>query len=100
MFGVVPTAVLGGTGTVWMLGVEDVFRYGRQLLVQGPGIIACWLETFSVLENVVAVENHQAIRLLRHWDFTIGDEIEVHRGVEFVRFHIERAAIQEARIAA
>lgn len=100
MLGVVPSALLGGKGTVWMLGVEDVFRHGRQLVAQGPGIIADWLGTFRELGNIISVENAAAIRLLERWGFAIGGRVEVHRGVEFVPFRIERAAIQERSLAA
>lgn len=100
MFGVVPVSLMSRLGRVWFLGSDDVFRYSRQLLEQGPGIIASWLETFALLENIVAADNVKAIRLLKHWGFTVGGKPESHRGVEFLPFVIERAAIQAPRLVA
>jgi hypothetical protein len=100
MLGVVPTAVLGGRGTVWMLGTERVFQNGRALLQLGPLVLADWLDQFGRLENIISADNDRAIRLLRKWGFTIGEAEQVFSGVRFVPFWLERAAIQCARLAA
>jgi hypothetical protein len=89
MLGVVPTELIGGRGTVWMLGSEDVYRYGRDLLTYGPLIIEMWLQTFNRLENIVSADNVKAIRLLRRWGFGVGGERKVYGGVPFVRFEKE-----------
>jgi hypothetical protein len=100
MMGVVPVSMIEGRGTAWMLGTEEIYRHGRDLLTYGPLIVEHWLQTFRVLENIIAAENVRAIRLLRHWGFTVGESGKMHGGVEFVPFHIERAAIQAQRLAA
>jgi len=100
MLGVVPAALMGGKGIIWMLGTDEVFRNGRALLTLAPPVLNYWLETFSVLENIVAVENTAAIRCLRRWGFKIGDRQQVHSGVAFVPFRLERAAIQAETQAA
>lgn len=100
MFGVVPVALLGGRGRVWFLATPECFRCARQLIEQGPRIIGVWLETFERLDNIVAVENGKAIRMLEHWGFTLGGGTEMHRGVEFIPFAIERAAIQASPVVA
>ena len=100
MFGIVPTAVIGGRAMVWMLGTEDVYRYGGDLVDRGPAIISHWLTMFGRLENIISADNEKAIRLLKRWGFAIGDDKQIIRGVEFVPFHIERTAIQEQSLAA
>jgi hypothetical protein len=98
MLGVVPVGLLGGRGTVWMLGTDDLFRRGRDMLRLAPPVLAEWLETFSLLENVIAVENVKAIRVLKTWGFDVGGPEQVHRGVRFVPFRM--GAIQAATQAA
>ena len=100
MLGVVPAALMGGQGTIWLLGTDDVFNHGRALLTLAPPVIADWLGTFTRLDNIIAVENHRAIRLLERWGATVSDEVQMHGGVEFVPFRFERAAIQDCSIAA
>lgn len=100
MLGVVATGMMTGNGVPWLLGSDEVFNYPRDLLVFGRRTIGEWLETFSDLENLVARENDRAIRLLRKWGASIGEEGEMHGGLEFVRFRFERSAIQGLRIAA
>lgn len=100
MMGVVPLSMIEGQGRVWMLGTEEIYDHGRDLLAFGPQIIAHWLETFGSLENIIAAENMRAIRLLQRWGFQFRDEPRIHGGVEFLPFRIERAAIQAERPAA
>jgi hypothetical protein len=94
MLGVVATGLMTGSGVAWLLGSEDVFDCPRNLIVDGRRIIGSWLETFTALENLVAKDNDNAIRLLKRWGASIGDEVETHGGLEFVRFRFERSAIQ------
>lgn len=100
MLGVVPLSLLNGNGVVWMLGTDTVFQCGRQLVRDGRLIVGEWLNTFSRLENLVASENAKALRLLKAWGFVIDDKPEVHGGVEFLPFHIGRAAIQGGQAVA
>jgi hypothetical protein len=100
MMGVVPISLLEGTGRVWMLGSDAIYSHGRDLLTYGPLMIGLWLETFRRLENVVAADNRKAIRLLSRWGFTVGETAQMHGGVAFLPFHIERAAIQAEALAA
>lgn len=100
MFGVSAVSLLDGIGTPWFLGRPEVQRHWRDLLVTGPVVIDHWLKTFRVLENVVAVENVKAVRLLRAWGAELGDEPETHGGVAFLRFRFMRAAIQGEGAAA
>jgi hypothetical protein len=99
MFGVCAVGMLSGKGTPWFLGRDEVFDYGRDLMLRGPRIIAWWHETFDTMENIVSAENVKAIALLKRWGAEIGDETQTHNGVEFVPF-VFRAAIQEEKRAA
>jgi hypothetical protein len=100
MLGVVPEAILGGIGRVWLLGTDRVFANPRALLALGPPVFDYWLETFDRLENIISLENRPALRLLKRWGFFIGQEVQLHGGMEFVRFHLERAAIQALPLVA
>lgn len=86
MMGVSPVSVMEGRGTPWMLGSERVYDHGRDLLRHGPPIVAEMRACFESLENVVHVENHRALRFLRHFGFLISDQRETIGGLEFVRF--------------
>lgn len=90
MFGVMSTSLVSGTGVPWFLGSDEVYRYPRDLLVTGEGVVAHWLTTFRKLENMVAVDNERAIRLLLKWGASFSDDIQIHRGVEFVSFTLQR----------
>jgi hypothetical protein len=95
MFGVMSTSIVSGSGVVWFLGTDDVFEFPRDLAWTGRAMIEHWLETeFRTLTNVVSVENEKAVRLLKYWGATVGDEVQVHRGIEFVPFTFKRPAIQ------
>ena len=93
MFGVCPNGLLTGTGVPWLLGTDALFDHATDLMRAGPRVLAWFFETFDEMGNVVARQNVKAIALLRHWGAEIGDEVEMHRGVEFVTFRLA-AAIQ------
>lgn len=86
MFGRVIESALGGRGTPWMLGTDEIYRHPRAMLSVGPQIIAGWRDSTPYLSNIVAVRNVRAIRVLRAWGFTIWEEVILTAGVEFVRF--------------
>jgi hypothetical protein len=90
MFGVTPVSLMAGIGTPWFLGRDEVFDYGRDLMARGPGIIADWQRDFSLMENMVSVENTKAIALLRKWGAEVGGPTSVHGGVVFVPFRFAR----------
>jgi hypothetical protein len=91
MFGVVLDSALTGEATPWMLGTDEVYRHGRELLIHGPAIVALLGDSCRRMSNLVSVANGQALRLLSRWGFTVEDqEIEVG-GVQFRRFVREAA---------
>lgn len=87
MFGVVVESVLTGEATPWFLGTNEVYRHRRELLLMGPGLIAA-LRDSRRLTNWVSAENGQAIRLLRRWGFTVGEDETDVRGVPFLKFEM------------
>lgn len=89
MFGVAPVSAVEGIGIPFFLGTDTVYRHGRDLLSRGPAVIEHMRQSFPILENVVAAENDRAIRLLKHWGFTLGEGLEVG-GVPFIRFGMGR----------
>ncbi len=100
MLGVVSTGLLGGVGKLWMLGTDEVYRCGRDLLICGPPMFERWLEIFSELSNIIAVDNWKAIRLLDRWGFEIGwEEVELHGEGEhreaFVPFSMKRPTAED-----
>lgn len=86
MLGVSPVSMIEGVGCPWMLGSERIYDHARDLVRHGPALIGEMSAGFERLENVVHVENHRALRFLRHFGFTIADEQEDHGGLMFVRF--------------
>lgn len=89
MFGLVVYSALGGAGIPWMLGTDAIYDHPRQMLATGPRLLSLMLDSTPSLENVVAVENERAIRMLRRWGFSIGENLQVFGGVDFVTFKME-----------
>lgn len=87
MFGLFVVSSLGGEARPWFLGTDLVFDHPRELLTIGRMVLDWWRAEFPVLENIVAVENVKAIRLLHHWGAVVGGKEEAHKGVIFVPFH-------------
>jgi hypothetical protein len=68
------------------LGSAQVNRHARMLIAHGPELLRTMHSHGRSLSNFVSCDNHQAIRLLKHWGFTMGQEQIVMRGVPFRRF--------------
>lgn len=86
MFGLTPYSVSSSIGRPWFLGTEEVYRHPREMIVKGDMIVELMQDRFRRLENVICAANDQAIRLLRRWGFSIGEEAEVVGGVAFLPF--------------
>jgi hypothetical protein len=99
MLGVTPISLLSGKGIPWLLGTDALFKQARALMTLGPPVIGVMLRTFPHLSNLVACENVKAIRLLRRWGFTIGEETMLIGGVAFIPFRLDRPSIQARRAA-
>lgn len=90
MMGLVPVDLLGGKGTPWFLGTDEVYRHGREMVGWGPHILSRFLDSTPSLSNVVMQANTKAIRLLRCWGFEIGDEVKMIGGHAFLDFWMDR----------
>lgn len=88
MLGLTPVSLIEGVGRPWMLGSEEIYRHGREMLAFGPDIIAMFRDSSRTLQNVVSAENGRAIRLLKRWGFAVGDEVEMIGGVPFLTFEM------------
>lgn len=86
MMGLVPIDLLGGEGTPWFLGTDEVYRHGREMIAWGPKILASFLDSTPSLSNVVMQANTKAIRLLKAWGFSVGDEVKMIGGQAFLDF--------------
>lgn len=90
MFGLTPVSVIEDTGRPWMLGTDAVPYCARALLTGAASLIDQMHARFSRLENVVAVENVAAVRMLQRWGFTVEQEVMTVGGVEMVGFWRKR----------
>jgi len=90
MFGLVVTNALCGEGSPWMLGSDAIYRHPRVMLRRAPGILSAMFDSTPTLGNLVAEDNHRAVRFLRRIGFTIGKEVTMIAGTRFVLFSGER----------
>lgn len=88
MLGLAALNLVEGVGVPWFLGTDAVYKQGRSFLVKGSAVIAHMRQTTPTLVNLVSRDNDRAIRLLGRWGFSLGDQPEVHGGVEFIPFRI------------
>lgn len=86
MFGVVVESLLDRIGTPWFLGTDEVYRHAREMMQWGPGILSRMGDSSRRLSNLVSSDNHQAIRLLRKWGFSVANDEVIVRGVAFRQF--------------
>lgn len=86
MFGVMVESAQASIAVPWFLGSDHVMHHARQLVREGPAIIAAMHEQGRTLRNFVSAANGRAIRLLEHWGFVVEDPVVTVRGVAFRRF--------------
>jgi hypothetical protein len=92
IMGLTPKNLLEGEGTPWMLGTDEVYGHPRAWLTLMPRMLERWCDSTRTLTNLIGKKNARAIRLLRRLGFSIGKEVTVIGGVEFVTFSLERGA--------
>lgn len=90
MLGLVVQSALGGEGIPWMLGSDAIYDHPREMIRTGSALVAAMLDSTPSLTNVVAGENIRAIRMLRRWGFSIGEDRQLFGGIEFLTFSLER----------
>jgi len=89
MMGLTPVNALTGEGCPWFLGTEAVYDHPRAMLHFAPLVLGKWRDSTRSFRNVVARGNVRAIRMLRRWQFEIGDEVRMVGDVPFVDFWME-----------
>lgn len=86
MMGLAPANALEREGTPWMLGTDELYRHPRAMLALGPKVLRIWGDSTRRMSNLVSKSNARAIRMLRRWQFQIGENVTVIGGVDFVTF--------------
>lgn len=86
MMGLVVVSAIEGLGRPWMLGTDEIFRHGRELIAWGPGILSGMFDSTPRMSNLVSSTNARAIRLLRRWGFAVEEQEEMIGGVAFRKF--------------
>jgi hypothetical protein len=90
MFGVVVHSALSGECTPWMLGTDEIYRHGRELVRHGPDWVERLFDSMPRAANIVSAGNTRAIRLLNRWGFVVEQAEILVGGVAFRSFWKER----------
>lgn len=90
MFGMVVTSALDGQGQPWMLGTDEVYRHGRDMLTLGKHRLDRLFDSIKFASNLVSAANTRAIRLLERWGFVVEREETMIGDVPFRIFWQER----------
>jgi len=91
IFGVAPGSMIGGTGTPWLVGTDDLERYQRTFLRRCRNVVNAMLSVYPYLENYVDERNHVAKAWLHWLGFRLEDAAPFGTaGLNFHRFHLER----------
>lgn len=79
-------------GVPWLLGSNELFKQGRDLLTLPQPFLERWLAKYGVLANMVHTDNHRSIRWLKHLGFTIGEAFQLN-GHSFHPFYMRQAYV-------
>jgi len=92
MFGVTPLDILGGMGSPWLLGTDEVRKYAKTFLRFNREYLPVMLDLFPRLVNYVDIRHEVSIRWLKHLGFTFDPDPVPYGpfGMDFYRFSLER----------
>ncbi|MGA2937286.1 MAG: hypothetical protein ABSF52_09340 [Syntrophobacteraceae bacterium] len=92
MWGVTPLDILGGIGSPWLLGTDQVQKYGFTFLRECKRRLPAMLELFPVLANYVDARHGRAIRWLKWLGFKFDPEPAPYGiwNMPFFRFEMRR----------
>jgi hypothetical protein len=90
MMGVEVRSAVEGLGCPWMLATDAAYARGRDLVTIGPGLIDYLADSMRRLAGVVGADNIRAVRVLKRWGFTVGDEIQMIGAMPFLPFEMIR----------
>lgn len=97
MVGVSAESMIDGRGIIWMLGTDEIYQIGKALMTYGPLLVDMWLDRFTVLENIISMDNSRGLNLLQHLGFTVDiTDIRRHKNVDFIPFWIKREELPDA----
>ncbi len=74
MFGVTPLDILGGVGSPWLLGTDEVKHYGLTFLRHCKTYVPRMLDVFPQLVNYVDARHEVAIKWLKWLGFEFDPE--------------------------
>jgi hypothetical protein len=92
MFGVTPMDILGGIGSPWLLGTDEVKTHAKTFMRLNREYVPKMLELFPHLVNWVDARHAVAIRWLKWLGFQFDPEPVPYgvRKMPFYRFHMEK----------
>lgn len=75
IFGIVERSILDRTGTIWMLGTDDIhkIRFGRLEFTIMQNVLNELVADYNVVENYVHAQNDTSIKWLRAMGFEFDD---------------------------
>lgn len=92
-FGVASASLLSTSGVPWMLGTDEIARWGATYLVlkNSKYYVDKMLKPFDNLENWVDIRNEISIRWLKWCGFSFDGPVPygIHRGL-FQRFYLNK----------
>ncbi len=71
LFGVTPVSLLGGVGSPWMVGTDEMFRYPGALVALSKRYIQKMAEAYPKLVNYVDERNLRSVRWLKRMGFAV-----------------------------
>lgn len=88
--GVEVRSAVEGLGAPWMLATDIAYGHGRALVALGPTLIAYLADSMRRLHGLVGEDNVRAIRVLKRWGFTVGDQVQMVGDMPFLQFEMIR----------
>lgn len=88
--GIEVRSAVEGLGAPWMLATDVAYGYGRALVTLGPALIAYLADSMRRLYGLVGADNERAIRVLKRWGFTVGDQVQMVGDMPFLQFEMNR----------
>ena len=86
VYGLLVISLMGGVGSPWMLGTDEIGRHGRDLMRIARATVAEWQAVTPFLHNNVHAENAVSIRWLTRLGFTVEPRVADIGGQPMRRF--------------
>ncbi len=90
IWGATPVDATHGLGSPWLLGTEEIYKYGKVLLHEIPAYVTKLHEKFPCLINRIDARNTKTIKWLQYLGFSVEDPVpHGPYGMPFRFFHKE-----------